>query len=259
MKSLNITEMRVSIITVTYNSEKTVSDTLSSVLSQTYPDIEYIIIDGKSSDSTIDIIRCFVPKFNGRITYISEEDSGVYDAMNKGISLASGDIVGILNSDDYFTDIYVVERIVREFECSNIDAVYGDVHFVKDNNLSKCVRYYSSSMFHPRFLRFGFMPAHPSFYVRRDIYLKYGSYSLSYKIAADYDLMVRLFYKARIKYKYIKKDFVTMRVGGLSTRNVRSRLLITKEDVLACRRNGMYTNIFFISCKYIVKIFEFKL
>jgi hypothetical protein len=97
------------------------------------------------------------------------------------------------------------------------------------------------------------------FYVRRDIYLKYGSYSLSYKIAADYDLMVRLFYKARIKYKYIKKDFVTMRVGGLSTRNVRSRLLITKEDVLACRRNGMYTNILFISCKYIVKIFEFKL
>lgn len=250
--------MRISIITATYNSASTVADTFESVLKQTYKDIDYFVIDGGSSDRTLDIIKEYQPKFGGRMHYISEKDRGIYDAMNKGISRCTGDVVGILNSDDYFTSDDVLQNVAQTFSSNEtIDAVYGDIHFINDNNPDKIVRYYSSKMFRPFWLRFGFMPAHPSFYVKRKIYQEYGDYSLDYKIAADYDMMVRLFYKHKIHAKYIKKDFVTMRTGGMSTKNVRNRLLITKEDVKACRAYGMYTNQLMISVKYLYKIFEF--
>lgn len=250
--------MRISIITATYNSASTVADTFESVLKQTYKDIDYFVIDGGSSDRTLDIIKEYQPKFGGRMHYISEKDRGIYDAMNKGISRCTGDVVGILNSDDYFTSDDVLQNVAQTFSSNEtIDAVYGDIHFINDNNPDKIVRYYSSKMFRPFWLRFGFMPAHPSFYVKRKIYQEYGDYSLDYKIAADYDMMVRLFYKHKIQSKYIKKDFVTMRTGGMSTKNVRNRLLITKEDVKACRAYGMYTNQLMISVKYLYKIFEF--
>ena len=251
--------MKVSIITAAFNSASTISDTIDSVLRQTYKDIEYWVIDGGSSDETLKIVRGYIPKFNGRLRYITEKDNGIYDAMNKGIRMCTGDVVGILNSDDYFTDSTVVENIVSNFSRDNkIDAVYGDIHFIHDAEPDVVVRYYSSAMFRPFWLRFGFMPAHPSFYVKRDVYEKNGLYSLDYKIAADYDMMVRLFHKVKINAVYIKKDFVTMRTGGLSTKNIHNRLLITKEDVKACRRYGLYTNILFISMKYLYKIFEFK-
>lgn len=250
--------MRISIITATYNSASTVADTFESVLKQTYKDIDYFVIDGGSSDRTLDIIKEYQPKFGGRMHYISEKDRGIYDAMNKGICRCTGDVVGILNSDDYFTSDDVLQNVAQTFSSNEtIDAVYGDIHFINDNNPDKIVRYYSSKMFRPFWLRFGFMPAHPSFYVKRKIYQEYGDYSLDYKIAADYDMMVRLFYKHKIHAKYIKKDFVTMRTGGMSTKNVRNRLLITKEDVKACRAYGMYTNQLMISVKYLYKIFEF--
>ena len=188
---------------------------------------------------------------------ISEPDSGLYDAMNKGLRLATGDVVGILNSDDFYTSDDVLATIAGEFERKEVDAVYGDVHFVRPDNLDKCVRYYSSSMFSPFFLRFGFMPAHPSFYVRRECYEQYGLYDTSYRIASDYDMMVRLFYKYKITYSYIKRDMVTMRTGGLSTKSLKNRMLITSEDVKACRRNGLYSNVAMISLKYLYKIFEF--
>lgn len=250
--------MKVSIITTTYNSAHTISETMRSVLEQTYHDIEYWIIDGLSTDGTMDIVKSYEDVFNGRLNYLSEKDRGLYDAMNKGIMKCTGDIIGFLNSDDYFTSDDIVENIVRTFEENETDAVYGDIHFINDKNPEKTVRYYSSAKFRPLWLRFGFMPAHPSFYVRRDIYEKYGTYSLDYRIAADYDIMVRLFHKYRIRATYIKKDFVTMRTGGISTKNMRNRLLITREDVKACRRYGLYTNVLFISVKYIYKIFEFK-
>jgi glycosyltransferase involved in cell wall biosynthesis len=250
--------MKVSILTVTYNSSATITDTIQSVLNQTYKDIDYWIIDGCSTDSTVDIIRKFEEQFEGRLHYISEKDNGIYDAMNKGIEKCRGDIIGILNSDDYFTSETVIEQMVNNFS-DDIDAVYGDVHFINDNEPNKCIRYYSSAIFKPGMLRFGFMPAHPTFYARREIFQKYGNYSLDYKIASDYDLMVRFFYKHQIKSKYIKLDFVTMRVGGVSTKSLRNRWLITKEDVIACRKNGLKTNIIFISLKYLKKIFEIKL
>ena len=200
--------MKVSIITVSYNSASTLYDSIKSVLSQTYSDIEYIIIDGGSKDATLDVIRKNDPLFEGRMKWISERDNGIYDAMNKGIRMASGDIVGILNSDDYFTSDDVIERMVKAFVDSDVDAVYGDVHFINDTQPHKCIRYYSSKLFRPLWLRFGFMPAHPSFYCRREVFGKVGLYKTDYKIGADYEMMVRLFLvqmvlKTMLRYMHI--------------------------------------------------------
>ena len=252
--------MKISIITATYNSEKTIGDTIKSVLSQTYKDIEYIIVDGGSTDGTISVVKRKENEFQGRLKWISEKDRGIYDAMNKGIRMATGDVVGILNSDDFYTDVDILQTIADTFRLEdNLDAVYGDIHFVREDNLDKCVRYYSSKMFSPFWLRFGFMPAHPSFYCRREVFAKAGLYRLDYKIGADYEMMVRLFKKQKITAKYIAKDFVTMRTGGASNSNVKSRLTLIKEDVKACRDNGIYTNSIMICLKYLYKIFEFKI
>ena len=250
--------MKISIITTTYNSADTVADTFESVLRQTYTDIDYWVIDGGSTDGTLDIIRTYQDKFNGCMNYVSERDHGIYDAMNKGIRLCSGDVVGILNSDDYYTSDDVLETYAKEFADKNIDAVYGDIHFINGDNPEKTVRYYSSSLFSPFWLRFGFMPAHPSFYVRKSVYDRYGLYSMDYMIASDFDMIVRLFYKYKIKSRYVKKDFVTMRTGGMSTKNLKHRLRINKEDIKACRKYGLYTNLAFIGLKYFYKLFEFK-
>lgn len=228
--------MTISLITATYNSGKTVENTLRSVLAQTYKEIDYWVVDGGSKDDTMDIVRKYEPLFGGRLHWISEPDRGIYDAMNKGISHSTGDVVGILNSDDHFTSNDVLERVAAEMQADNtLDAVYGDIHFIKDGAPDRIVRYYSSKYFYPFWLRFGFMPAHPSFYARREVFEKHGLYSLDYKIAADYDMMVRLFLKHRIKAKYMPMDFVTMLMGGLSTKGVRSRVVLVSEDVKACR------------------------
>ena len=250
--------MKVSIVTASYNSGSTLEDTIKSVLSQSYNNIEYIIVDGNSSDNTIDVVKKYEPLFHGRLKWISEKDNGIYDAMNKGIRMSTGDIVGILNSDDYFTDNDVVDKFVTQFETPDLDAVYGDVHFIRDGQPEKCIRYYSSKRFTPRWLRFGFMPAHPSFYCRRDVFVNAGLYKTDYAIGSDYEMMVRLFKVYGIKTKYIPMDFVTMRVGGASTRNVQSRIQLIKDDVRGCRENGIYTNPFFICTKFLYKFFEFK-
>lgn len=251
--------MKISIITATFNSGKTIVDTMESVLRQTYTDFEYLVIDGGSSDDTIEKVKSYQSRFGDRLRWISEKDRGIYDAMNKGIKMATGDVVGILNSDDYYTDIDILQTVTDTFENNNqLDALYGDIHFVRDGSPDKCVRYYSSRMFSPFWLRFGFMPAHPSFYCKREVFEKAGLYSLDYKIGADYEMMVRLFKKYRIKSQYINKDFVTMRTGGASNTNVTSRWTLINEDVKACRDNEIYTNRFLISLKFLYKIFEFK-
>lgn len=252
--------MKISIITATFNSGKTIVDTMVSVLRQTYTNFEYLVIDGGSSDDTIEKVKSYEPRFGDRLRWISEKDRGIYDAMNKGIKMATGDVVGILNSDDYYTDIDILQTVADSFENNNrLDALYGDIHFVRDGSPDKCVRYYSSRMFSPFWLRFGFMPAHPSFYCKREVFEKAGLYSLDYKIGADYEMMVRLFKKYRIKSQYINKDFVTMRTGGASNNNVRSRWTLINEDVKACRDNGIYTNSILVSFKFLYKIFEFRL
>lgn len=248
--------MRVSIITVAYNSGETIEDTIKSVLSQTYPDIEYIIKDGGSTDDTLKICRRYEPLFNGRMKIISESDGGIYDAMNKGIEAATGEVVGLLNSDDFFTSNDIVETIVRSFRENDIDACYGDVHFVSKDNLKHCVRYYSSRPFRRWMMRLGFMPAHPSFYVKREIYDKYGLFDTSYKIAADFDNVLRLIYVNRIKTKYLNKDFVTMRTGGASNANYKSRMQIMRDHLASLKKHGIYSNAFIMSFRYIYKIYE---
>lgn len=250
--------IKISIITAAYNSAKTIDDTMRSVLEQTYGNIEYIVVDGGSTDGTMDIVRGYEKHFQGRLKYLSEQDKGIYDAMNKGIRMASGEVVGLLNSDDYFTAHDVVEKLAAAFDDSDVDAVYGDIHFVHAGRPDKTVRYYSSKFFHPIWLRFGFMPAHPSFYLRKEIYERVGGYRLDYQIAADYEMMVRLFVVNRIKGVYLSKDFVTMRLGGASTRSIRSRMILIREDVRACRENGVYTNVVMICVKFVYKIFGFR-
>ena len=243
--------MKVTIVTVTYNSAKTLPDAMRSVLSQTYKDIEYIVVDGKSEDDSVDIIRSFEPLFGDRMKWVSEKDSGIYDAMNKGVRMATGDIVGILNSDDLFTSNTVIEQMASQFP-PEAGAVYGDVHFVK-GSLDKPCRYYSGRIFRPWLVHIGFLPPHPSFYVRRELFAKYGYYDPTLRISADFEFIARLSYKHHVVMKYLPIDFVAMRMGGASTRDLRSRLLGAKENLKACKDNGIYTNWLLIALKYPVK------
>lgn len=249
--------MTISIVTATFNSGATLRDTFESVLHQTFKDIEYLVIDGKSKDNTIAIIKEYESKFKGRLRWISEPDKGIYDAMNKGIRMATGDVVGILNSDDFYSSPEILSRVAEEID--GVDAVYGDIHFVNDDDLKKCVRYYSSKDFAPWKMRLGFMPAHPSFYCRRDIYLKYGLFDLEFKIAADFEQLLRLIYIHRIHMRYVPLDFVTMRTGGASTNGFQSHKKIFADHLRAYRKNGVRSNSFLESLRYAYKAGELAL
>lgn len=248
--------MKVSVITATWNSGATLRDTLESVLRQTYPDIEHIIVDGGSTDNTMALIKEYEPRYNGRLRYIYEPDKGIYDAMNKGIRMATGNVVGLLNSDDLYTSDDVLATVAATLKNDSLDAVYGDIHFVNDGDLKKCVRYYSSRPFRRWWMRFGFMPAHPSFYCRREVYMKYGTFDISYKVAADFECLLRLIFIHRIKIKYLPLDFVTMRTGGASTSGMSSHKRILHDHQLAFRNNGVYSNVLFEFMRYGYKICE---
>lgn len=248
--------MKISIITATYNSAGTIRDTFDSVLRQTYSEIEYIVVDGASKDGTVDIIREYEPRFEGRMRWVSERDSGIYDAMNKGLRMATGDVVGILNSDDFYTSEDVLETVAAKMAQTDVDAVYGDIHFVNPDDLGKCVRYYSSKVFKPSLMRLGFIPAHPSFYCKRSAYEKFGGFDLDFKVAADFENLLRLIYVGHIKTLYIEKDFVTMRTGGASTSGVKSYMSGMKDHLKALKKNGIYSNIFILSLRYFYKIYE---
>lgn len=249
--------MKISIITTTYNSDATLKDTIESVLKQTYQNIEYIIIDGASKDNTTSIIKEYELQFGGRLKWISEHDKGLYDAMNKGIYMATGDVIGILNSDDFFTSNHIIQKIATTFiNNKELDAIYGDIHFVHPDNLQKCVRYYSSKVFKRGLMRLGFIPAHPSFYIRRECFDKYGLYKTDYKIAADFEFLLRVIYKQKIRTKYLPMDMVTMRTGGASTSGIKSYVGIMKEHLRAFKENEIYTNVGLLSLRYIYKIGE---
>lgn len=248
--------MKVSIITVTFNSAITFRDTLQSVLSQSYSEIEYIIIDGASKDNTIDIIKEYEVQFNDRLKWISEKDKGLYDAMNKGIRMATGDIVGIVNSDDFYHRTDIINKVAEAFRDKDIQAVYGDVRFVNPENLDKTVRYYSSKIFSPKYFRYGFMPAHPTFFTYRKYFEEFGFYKTDYKIAADYELLIRFLYIHHLKTKYLPLDFMKMRTGGVSTVSIKSNILLNKEIVRACRDNGIWTCMPLLFLKYFIKVFE---
>lgn len=248
--------MKITIITATRNNQATIRDTIESVLGQGYKDIEYIIIDGVSGDRTLEIAREYEPRFEGRMRIVSEPDSGIYDAMNKGIALATGEVVGFLNSDDFFSSDDILEKIAEGFSDGSIDAVYGDVHYVDRRDLKKCVRYYSSAKFTPSMMRRGWMPAHPSFYCKREVYEKYGSFDCSFKVAADFEALLRLIYVNGIRVKYLPLDCVTMRTGGASTSGLKSHKQIFSDHMRAYRKNGVRSNYFLEASRYIEKLFD---
>lgn len=246
--------MKISIITASFNSGHTIRDTIFSVLNQDFPFFEHIIVDGGSSDDTLEIIRDLEPRYNGRLKYISEKDEGIYDAMNKGIDMATGEIIGILNSDDFFSSSNVLSKVVEEI--GDHDAIYGDIHFVSPSNLRKCVRYYSSKWFKRVYMIFGYQPAHPSFYCRKEIYNRYGNFDLDMKIASDFELLFRFIYVHNIKIKYIPFDFVTMRIGGASTNGLESRIQILKDHYHSYKKHNIKTGYVFDMMRYPLKVGE---
>lgn len=229
-----ISTMKVSLITVTYNSAAYLQDCIDSVVRQRYSDIEHIIIDGGSTDGTLEIIK----KYDNHIAkWVSEKDNGMYDAINKGIGLATGDIVGILNSDDMLASNDVVQAIVESFNDHQLDAVYGDLVYVTKINTNKVVRLWQGLPYKRYRFRYGWMPAHPTFYIRREIIDQFGGYESHYFTAADYEFMARYLYRYRISAMYLNKLIVKMRVGGQSNDTFKSRLRGNRRDYLAMKKN----------------------
>lgn len=245
--------MKISIVTTARNSASTLRDTIESVLSQTYEDWEHIIVDGASDDGTRELVESYSDRYGGRLIFLSEPDDGMYYAMNKGIRLASGDVVGILNSDDFYTSPDVLRRIADTFDRYHPDAVYGDIHYVDPGNLTRKVRYYSSRNFRLWKMRLGYMPAHPSFYCRKDLYDNIGMYDTAFSIAADFELLLRFLYIHGISARYIPMDFVTMRTNGASTSGLSSHRRILSDHLQAYRKNNVPSGILHEAIRYICK------
>jgi glycosyltransferase len=245
--------MKVSIITATYNSAATVADTLHSIQKQTYPAIEHIIIDGLSNDNTLQIVS----GFNHVQQVVSEKDTGIYDAMNKGITYATGDIIGILNSDDFYPAENIIEEVVKIFNTTNCDALYGDLVFVDAIETNKIYRRWIAGTYSDQLFLKGWMPPHPTFFVRKEIYNQYGKFNTTLKSSADYELMVRLLYLHKIKVGYLHGTLVHMRIGGQSTKSLSNRLKANYEDYQAWRLNSLKPKWYTLLLKPIRKIKQF--
>lgn len=228
--------MKISIITACYNSEKTIRNTLDSIKSQVYSDIEYIIIDGHSSDDTLKIIK----EYSNLITVlISEQDRGLYDAFNKGILHASGEIIGFLHSDDMFFSKETISEIVNKIQVEDLDGVYGDLQYVDKINFNKIIRHWRSCEFNLNLLKKGWMPAHPTLFLKREIYLKHGVFNTTFKISADYDFILRIFTDHNFKFGYLPKVVTKMRIGGASNGSLKNIFKKMKEDYRAIRLNNI--------------------
>lgn len=244
---------KISIITVVFNGAVTLEDTIRSVIDQSYENIEHIIIDGGSTDATLDILR----KYNGDVAYwVSEKDTGIYDAMNKGIALCTGEYVGMLNSDDMFSNENVVEEIAKQFSTTNADAIFSCLNIVDKNNLENIIRKYRVAKLTSSLLRIGIMPAHPTFYCKKNCYEEAGFYKTDYKIAADFEMLVRLLIRQKISWSFLDKVTVTMRSGGVSNGGFMSSIKLNCEIIRACKENGLYTNWLFLILKLPIRLLE---
>lgn len=230
--------MKISIITATYNSAKTVRNTLDSVLAQTHQDWELIIEDGVSSDNTLDIVREYEGLCKGRIRVFSEKDNGLYDAMNRGIERATGDVIGILNSDDFYHDEHVLEDINRAMDGQPVECVYGDLKFVQSNNTKKVVRIWKGSQHRSGAFLKGWHPAHPTFYAKRDSFIKYGAFDTTFDVSADFELMLRFIEVYGLRSRYIDRYFVKMRIGGESTGSIMNIIKGNRGVIRAFKKNG---------------------
>ncbi len=245
----------ISIITATYNSAKTVKDTLLCIQHQDYPAIEHIIVDGKSSDNTLEIVR----QFSHVAKIISEKDGGIYDAMNKGIGEATGEIIGILNSDDIYTNQLVLSKVAKVFEDSKVDGCYADLQYVHFNDLNKVVRTWRSGVCRPASFHQGWMPPHPTLFLRRNVYTEAGIFNTSLKSAADYEFMLRIFVKHSFHIQYLPEFIVKMRTGGLSNASFKHRIRANREDRKAWEINGLRPGAITLYLKPIRKIIQFKI
>lgn len=245
---------KVSIITVCYNSEKTIEDTILSVINQSYTNIEYIVIDGVSTDNTLSIINKYKDKIT---TIISEKDNGIYDAINKGIRLASGDIIANLNSDDFYIDNNVIADVVATFEKEKTDTLYADLYYVDAVDTNKIVRYWKSKQYKEGLFLKGWMPPHPTFFVRKEVYHKYGSFDLQFKSAADYEIMLRFVHRFKSSIAYLPRVIVKMRVGGVSNASLKNRIKANQEDRKAWKVNGLKPHAFTLIFKPLSKLFQF--
>jgi glycosyltransferase involved in cell wall biosynthesis len=244
---------KVSVITAVLNGENVIEDAIKSVANQTYQNIEYIVVDGGSTDRTLEILN----RYRSVISRIvSEPDTGLYDAMNKGIRLASGDVIGILNADDFFAKSSAITDSIAELLDKQVDAVFANLLIVDASDPIRVFRYYNCGDFSPAKFAYGWMPAHPTFFVRRSCYEKYGLFKEDYAIAADYELMVRFLAKHRVSYSHLDEVIVKMRTGGISSRSLKSHWILNREIVRACRENGIPTNIFRVLSKYPRKLLE---
>lgn len=230
--------MKISIITATYNSGKTLKVCMDSVLQQSYTDIEYVIIDGNSKDNTLDIITSKAAK-HANIVYVSEPDKGIYDALNKGIAKATGDVIGFVHSDDFLADDQVISKIAEAFQPEAIDGVYGNLHYVQFDDPKKIVRNWISQPFAPQLLKRGWMPAHPTLFLKREVYQNYGYFNLEYRIAADYDFILRIFRQEQHRFTFLPLTIMKMRVGGASNRSLKNLFLKTTEDFKAANSNNL--------------------
>ena len=245
--------MLVSIITATYNSALTLRDCLQSVAKQSYDPIEHIIIDGASKDATLDIVNAFP-----HIAQVhSEQDQGIYDAMNKGIAHATGDIIGILNSDDFYVDEQVVQAIVNVFENSNCDVVYADLQYVDREHTDKIIRTWKSGTMQQHSFLYGWMPPHPTVFVRRKVYEQYGAFNLALKSAADYEFMLRVLYKEKCRVAYLPKTIVKMRDGGQSNQSIQNRIRANREDKKAWALNDLHPYFFTLLLKPARKLIQY--
>ena len=232
--------MKISIITVVWNNIKTINDTIDSVLSQTYKNIEYIVIDGGSTDGTLSVLESRRDQLSA---LVSEPDEGIYDAMNKGIKLAKGDVIGFLNSDDFYLNDKVISKVASEFERDIfLDASYANLIYVDQTNTSKIIRYFKTGEFKQGLFLKGWCPAHPTFFVRRSVYERNGNFDLNYHFASDVELMMRFLEIHKIKSLYIPEVMVKMRMGGVSNRNLKNIWLANKEIINSFHKNGLQVN-----------------
>ena len=244
--------MKISIITITFNSAKTLQRTFASVQSQTYKDIEHVIVDGASSDGTVDMIKAYAAEHTN-VRWVSEKDDGIYNALNKGIKMATGDIIGFLHSDDVLFSPDSIEHIAVAFESQQVEVVYGDLLYCKGN---KVIRRWKSNVFNPRSLKYGWMPPHPTVYVRQKVYQQVGEYDEWFRISADYDMILRIF-KSGFKAHYLPEVLVSMEMGGASNKNTKARLSKTQEDYLVLKKNHVGAGMLTVACKQLRKITQF--
>jgi glycosyltransferase involved in cell wall biosynthesis len=246
--------MKISVVTVAFNAVQTIEETLESVASQDHGDIEHIVVDGASTDGTIEVLE---RNRGGLAKLITEPDRGIYDAMNKGIAASTGQVICFLNADDTYSESTVLAKVAEHMSDETLDAVFGDAEFVKGNDARRVIRRYRSDKFRPARIAWGWMPAHPALFLRRRAFEQAGKFRTDYRIAGDFELVARMFHGDALRYKYIPEVLVRMRTGGASTSGWRSTVLLNREVLRACRENGISTNLLMILSKYPFKAAEF--